>query len=149
MKKQLKELGFNIDKQLGIGVRRKIYVDDTSKRFAISRGKNLKVYDYKDLLGFDLSEDGNTTTQGRGLATLAGGLAFGTTGAIIGAMGARKSKNVCTDLTVSLILNDLQEPRFIVKYIVKPMKKSGMNYQAVSKQAQELLALLTYIDSQN
>ena len=45
----MKELGFNIDKQLSLGLRRAIYVDDTRKEFAISKGKNLKVYKYSDL----------------------------------------------------------------------------------------------------
>ncbi len=149
MKKQLKEKGFNIDKQMSLGLRRAIYVDDTSKRFAISKGKNLKVYKYSDLLGFELNEDGGSVTQGRGLATLAGGLAFGTAGAVVAAMGKRKNTGICTDLSVNIFLNDLQDSNLLVKFIAKPMKKKGLNYQAVQKQSMELITLLTYIDNQN
>jgi len=149
MKKKLQEMGFNIDKHLGLGIKQAIYVDDTNKRFALTKGKELRVYDYKDLLGFELNEDGDTVVQGKGLATLVGGVTFGITGALVGAAGPRKNKGICTELNIDIRLNDLSEPRYKVNYLVKPMKKSGIMYQSTLNQAQELVALLTYIDKQN
>src|SRR5574344_1211379 len=93
----LKQNNFIISKEEKIQSVNTIYVDDVNKKFAIQVGKKgkLKIYSYKDLGQYELNEDGNSILQGKGIATIVGGAAFGIFGAMAGAAGKRASTNIC------------------------------------------------------
>ena len=82
-------------------------IDDTNKIFYIVSGKYIFKFQYSKLSDIEISNDTKTYVSGKGLSTLAGGLAFGLPGAIVGSSGKRKVKTKETRTYFKLILNDL------------------------------------------
>lgn len=95
-----------------------IYVDDVHKLFAFSNQQ--KIYKYSDLI--DVQNESHTsiiTTPGKGSAgkAIVGGLAFGVTGAVVGAsMKKAPQQRTVTHRELHVILNDLQAPMVVFNY---------------------------------
>ena len=82
-----KEFAFYTDKKgnLMAGIR----IDDVNKQVAfIKNGAVSRTVSYRDILGYDVSEENNTEQKisGRAGRTIAGGLLFGPLGALAGLM---------------------------------------------------------------
>lgn len=160
----LRNEGFQISREFSISCTQypqgEFLVDDVSKKFAIrylesKRTNNpfalykytpvLRVYKYSDLGPFELSEDGNAISQGRGAATALGGVAFGLVGAMVGSSGKRKIQNTCTSLCVNVAVNDLQSPQLMIEFMNSEVKKDSGLYKEKLQQAQEFIGVLQYI----
>lgn len=135
--------------------KKKFYVDDQTKRFALidykcnpkEEKKSIKWYDYNygDLINFDLYENDRQITFGNGLTTLAEAALGGVTGAIIGStVGKKQVKNECNELTVKIIVNDLNNPLIEIP-ILGYCEKDTDTYSRGRKVADELIAMLSYI----
>lgn len=90
-------------------------VDDKNKKFAFSyiytnSAIGFQVFNYKDLIDFEVSENNKIVTSGTGGGALLGGLLLGTAGAIIGASGSRTSRQLCTSLRLTMYLNSIYNP---------------------------------------
>lgn len=144
---RLNEMSFRIIKEVKVDRKNTFYVDDINKKFAIKSSKDLKIFNYSDLLGYELIEDGDSIISGKSLATAVGGLTFGPIGALVGSAGKRKNSKVCTSLLVRLFLNDIMDPQFIFTYIQGQTKKSSMIYQAAIDGTRELTGVLRYIEN--
>ena len=108
-----KEFAFYTDKKgnLMAGIR----IDDVNKQVAfIKNGAVSRTVSYRDILGYDVSEENNTEQKisGRAGRTIAGGLLFGPLGALAGSAGSRKVKNIYTITTcrVTIQLKDISNP---------------------------------------
>jgi len=124
------------------------FVDDINKKFAISLNGNDRILNFSDLGAFELNEDGNSIAEGKGFATAIGGFAFGTVGALVGSSGKRKSQNTCSSLIVRIMVNDLQNPQIVIKYISNEIRKDNMQYKFSFENAKELISVLHYIEKQ-
>lgn len=135
----------------------KFVVDDNSKKFGIisynstTKKAEFKCYEYSKLINFNLYEDGEQLIAGRGLAAAGGALMFGVAGAVIGSVaGNRKVKNKCSELSVRIQVNDLQNP-LLTLAILANCDKSGsvasIYYNQAKKVADEVIATLTYIEA--
>lgn len=95
-----------------------IYVDDVHKLFAFSNKQ--KIYKYSDLI--DVQNESHTSvisTPGKGSAgkALVGGLAFGVTGAVVGAsMKKAPQQRQVIHKELHIILNDLEMPMIVFNY---------------------------------
>ncbi|RHM97863.1 hypothetical protein [Dielma fastidiosa] len=72
-----------------------LWIDETNKMFGIEMNcgiglKKIEIYKYEDLLNYEYLEDGICITRGGMGASLAGGLLFGGTGAIVGSITGKK-----------------------------------------------------------
>jgi len=144
---ELSSKGFIVSKQ-HLSREIELLVDDTNKKFAIIKNVNYKIYNYFDLLDFELNEDGNSIAKGKGLATAVGGLTFGVVGAMVGASGQRKSEDTCYSMIIRLMVNDLHEPQIVFSIIDGiEVKKSSYCYIENKKYAKEVISTLTYIQS--
>ncbi|SNR86283.1 hypothetical protein SAMN05446037_100182 [Anaerovirgula multivorans] len=144
---RLKEKGFEINKSLNLP-KYTFFVDNTNKKFAYGNKKELKIYNYADLLNFELKEDGNTVTGGKGVATAVGAATFGVVGAAVGMSGKRKNKSTCTSLAVHISVNDLDNPHIPFNFIDgTEHKKDGFLYKDFFGKAQELVSILAYIEN--
>jgi len=145
--------GLNADRTIRVGTgfdadMHYFMVDGDAKKFASYHKKTgLKVFNFDQLVDFEVQEDGNTITQGNGAKTLAGGLAFGAVGALAGAVSDKKTKTVCEQLCVRIKLNDLQTPLLSYPLIITKTKKNSMHYQMAADQVAELSATLEYIEN--
>ena len=139
--------GFIISKQQKI-TNIKFYVDDINMKFALIQKNHLRIYNYSDLLDFELNEDGNSIAKGKGLATAVGGLTFGLGGALVGMSGKRKSESTCNSMIIRMFVNDLQNSQIVISLISgMDVKKTSIIYTSNRDIAKDFVATLTYIQS--
>lgn len=127
-------------------------IDANSKKWLIPKGftgndiTKSTVYNYNDILDFELLEDGESIAKGGLGRAVAGGILFGGIGAVVGgATGSRKNKPVCTTLKIKISLNNISNPVEYISFITTPTKKDGLIYKSSEKAAHECLSLLEYI----
>ena len=74
-----------------------------------------KIYKFKDLIDYEIIENGSTvSSKGIGRA-IAGGLLFGGVGAIIGGVTAKsKTKNILNGLFLKIVINDFDNPNLMI-----------------------------------
>lgn len=82
-------------------------IDDKNKIFYTIVADNIYKYEFSKLMDVQISHNTKTYVSGKGLTSIAGGLAFGVPGAIAGSAGKRKVKTKETHTYFKLILNDL------------------------------------------
>lgn len=134
--------------------------DDTQKKWVILSGLFGKrdkstVYNYSDIVDFELLEDGESISQGGLGRALVGGALFGGVGAIVGGVtGKRKNKATCNSLKIKVTLNDINNPVVYITFLNTQTKKDGFVYKNLFKEAHECLSVLQLIcdnqsDSQN
>lgn len=131
----------------------KFIVDDENKTFSILNYNlifdkvDFKCVKYSDLINFNLFEDGEQQIQGKGMMAAGGALLFGVTGAVVGSVaGNSKIKNKCTELSVRIQINDLQNPLLSVTMLTNT-NKSSIWYKFAKQAADEIIATLTYIEN--
>lgn len=139
---KLKRAGFVADKEIEINKFR-FLADRKSKRFIVVQKNEFgKIYDFANVLSYEIKEDGESVVKGSAGRALIGGLFFGVTGAIIGSSGKRKISNYCTDLRLFIRLNDFEDPLIDMQVINFQTAKSGTIYQEYKKRLQEVCAYL-------
>lgn len=125
--------------------------DDTQKKWVILSavlGKRNKstVYNYSDIIDFELLEDGDSISKGGLGRALVGGVLFGGTGAVVGGVtGKRKNKSICNSLKIKVTLNDINNPVVYINFITTPTKKDGFVFKTIYKEAHECLSVLQLI----
>lgn len=143
---------FNATKKVGTFIE----FDDNKKQWLIPDGfmgkkKNPKIYNYSDIVDFELLEDGETITKGGLGRAVAGGLLFGGVGAVVGGVtGGKKSKSVCNSLKIKITVRNMNNPVIYINFLTAPAKKDSFTYKTMYKSAQECLSVLQLIcDSQD
>jgi len=110
---------------------------------------NRRIYDYNELVSYELIEDGETITSG-GLGRSIVGLTFGAVGGIIGGVTAkRRTKSLCSSLLIRITVNDIHESTRFIKFIETATKKSSLTYKSAFKNAQECLSIFELINKYN
>ncbi|MFI3206644.1 MAG: SHOCT domain-containing protein, partial [Clostridia bacterium] len=138
---------FNAKKRVG----NFIHFDDMNKKFAIPKTglsgkiKDLRIYNYTDLIDYELIEDGNSISKGGVGRALVGGALFGGVGAIVGGSTGHKRKNTCSKLQIKITMNNIESPTVYINFIEAETKKDGFLYKQVYSQAQEALSILNII----
>lgn len=158
-KKFLKSKNFTISKEIAFPMPSLIHtlkfvVDDYSKRFGFFKYQSignlceLQVWNYKDLVDFNLCEDGVQKIPGRGLFAAGGALLFGVKGAIIGSVAGDKTiQNICKEMTIQMKVNDLNNPLISIGLLDTPCDKQSYDYKEKKKFAEQIIATLTYIEA--
>ncbi|MDK0695919.1 DUF4428 domain-containing protein [Clostridium perfringens] len=131
-----------------------IEFDDTNRKWLIPNliyGKySTKVYDYKDILEFELLEDGEVITKGGLGRAVAGGILFGGVGAIVGGItGNKKTKSVVNSLKIKITLNDMNNPTIYIPLIKSKTKTNSVSYRGAYGLCQEILSTLDIITKSN
>lgn len=144
-------LKFNITKKIG----NYFYIDENHKKWTIPQGllKNKiiqsKIYNYTDILDFELIEDGNSVSKGGIGRAIVGGALFGGIGAIVGATTGHKQKQTCSILQIKIILNSMNSPIEYITLINTEIKKSSNTYKLSFNIAQQILSVLQIICESN
>ncbi|MDR1891830.1 MAG: SHOCT domain-containing protein [Oscillospiraceae bacterium] len=145
--------GFVVSRQVGTYIR----IDAINKKWCIPKnttrdgGKYPKIYDYGDLLEYELLEDNVSITKGGLGAAAVGGLLFGGAGAVVGSVvGGKKTKNKVKNMSIKLVLRNIDSPvDFIVFYSNSEFKTDSFIYKDFRRQASEVLALLAIITEES
>jgi hypothetical protein len=111
-----------------------IAIDNTHKKFCIVTRSSTKLYNYNDLLGVELIENGETLTKslrGSQIAGAAvGGLLLGGAGAIIGGLSGKKETiKLINNIEIKLTLNDTEKPIFDFVFFRRNNKKDNPSIQ--------------------
>lgn len=142
---------FNITKKIGTYLE----IDDENKLWRIpkltltGKHKEVPIYHYEDIVDYDLLVDdvgikGNSKFAG----AAAGGILFGASGAILGALGSGKKSEV-QSMKIKIVLNDINNPMILIKLFDSGLKKGSWIYNHFTKTAQEILSVLDLIVKQN
>ena len=123
-------------------------LDDINKKWKAPTTKSKRVHDYSELVDYSLIEDGNSITSGSLGRAIAGGLAFGGLGAVLGGMTG-KQKATCSKLQIMLTVNDIKQPTLFIDLLTYEVKKDSSVYKMYIEQAQEIIALLGIIKASN
>lgn len=132
------EKRLSIDSNIG-GV---IGFDETNKKWVIYDKYGLieQVYNYSDIVGFELLENGESVAEGGIKGALVGGILFGEAGAIVGSITGRKTNEICNSLKIKVTLNDISFPVTYVNLIDSEVKKSNPIYKNNLEIAQKCLS---------
>ncbi len=128
-----------------------IEFDDKQEKWLVlsailGRRNNSKVYNYSDIVDFELLEDGESVASGGLGRALVGGALFGGAGAVVGAVtGKKKAKGVCTSLKLKITVNDFNNPAVYINFITASTKKNSFLYKTVMDDAQECLSTFQLI----
>lgn len=138
---------FNPTKKIGTYVE----FDDNQKKWLVLSsilGKRNKstVYNYDEIIDFELLEDGESIASGGLGRALVGGVLFGGAGAVVGGVtGKKKSKGVCTSLKIKVTIDDFNNPAVYITFFEQKLKKDGIIYKSAIKDAQECLSTFQLI----
>ena len=104
-----------------------------------------KKIQFKDVLNYEVYEDGKNVVKGSAGKALIGGAFFGVTGAIIGSSGKRKVNNYCSLLKLLIRINDINTPLIEICFINSACNKDGILYKNYVKSIQETCALFEFM----
>lgn len=127
------------------------YVSLDEKNHTFTFGHASKIYNYSQLVSFELVEDGKTVykSSGRIGRAITGGFIAGGVGAIVGATTAnQKSDEKITRLEITAVIN----PGAVlnrISLISSETSKNGFVYTSNYQLAQRVIALLKSIDQYN
>lgn len=142
---QIEADNFTATKQIGNFVS----FDEGQQKWALLNlrsGKVVVTFNYSDVIGFELLEDGESVATGGLGRALIGGALFGGVGAIVGGVtGKRKSKEFCNNLKLKVTMNDINNPVIYINFIETKTKKDGFTYKTIEGAAQECLSVFQLI----
>lgn len=144
----LESKGFVISKQVfAPGNIASLLVDNINNKWAIisPRTSRVDILDYSDLIEYELLEDGESLVKGRVGSAIVGGMLFGGIGALAGASRKKKIKSICNSMSVRIIVNNLDNPQYVIPIISSPTKTDSIIYQSAMSIAQEFTSLLALI----
>lgn len=142
----LQQSGFRIAKSLHFN--KNHFTIDIEKKLINIASHNLnRTFEYKDLVSFEMVEDGNVIANSTNAAVV-GGLLFGVTGAVVGST-MRKQTNICTNMQLRISINDILNPSVAVILITDPGAiKNGVMYTQAFNFAKEICETLAVIKKQ-
>lgn len=133
-----------------------IEFDENNRQWLIPDGfngkkVNPKIYNFDDIVGFELLEDGDSITKGGIGRAIVGGALLGGVGAIVGGVtGKKKTKSVVNSLRVKITVNDTSKPTIYVNLLNSKTKTNSFIYKVSYTSAQEILSMLSVItENQN
>jgi len=138
---------FNPTKKIGAFIE----FDDTQQKWLVPSGlfrtkKKSIVYDYSDIVDFELLEDGESISSGGLGRALVGGVLFGGAGAVVGGVtGKKATKGICKSMKIKITVNDMNNPVVYVDLISSATKKDSIIYKTFHNSAQECLSVLQLI----
>lgn len=128
-----------------------IWFDDKHKWFVLPQGitskiDQSKIFSYKDIVGFELLEDGTSVSKGGFGKAVVGGALFGVTGVVAGGT-SKKMSSICTSMQIKITIDDNVHPMIVISIVNNGsnLKKSGILYRSSAEAAQQILSKLQVI----
>lgn len=126
-----------------------IQVDLTNRMFKIKNFFNENLYSLDKINSYELIEDGESISSG-GLGSAAiGGMLFGGSGAIVGALAGNKSTDYINSLRIKINMSDLDCPVVYIHLIKYKTKKNSMAYKYEIQKADVIISSLNTILSED
>jgi len=150
-KKYIQNDKFIPEKELQFGFINFMMNETTQQWTAYGKStKEIKIYNYSDLLEFEVFENGSSIAHGSAGSALVGGLLFGTVGAIVGSSIANSATATCTDFQLRIRVKNFSNPEIIIDLISgSDVPKVCEGYKIVTEFARKVVTNLTYIQNKN
>ena len=125
----------------------KLLIDNQNEKFIYQTGKKYsKVYNFSDIINYEVYENGKSQVQGRAGSALIGGAFFGLSGLIVGSSMSRNINEHCSQLKLIIRLNDFDNPQIVITYANNTsLDKSSSSYAKLKTQLQSLCSMLEYM----
>lgn len=148
-KKDLVSAGFQIEKEAREPSGNfYLAIDPKNKRWVlvIPNLPHPYVYKFKELISYELVDDGETTYSSNTGKALVGGLLFGAAGAVVGAASKKKVKTTCKDMHINLNINVIKSPMQVLQIINDAeISRDSDLYKQNLAFAKNVMAMLAYI----
>lgn len=119
-----------------------LQIDTTNKLFKIKNVSCDKIFNFSDIIDFELLEDDISIASG-GLGRAFVGSIAGHAGAVVGAVtGKKTTKRKITKLIVKVTINDFDFPCIMISLINKPIKNTSKDYQKAFNEAHQIISML-------
>lgn len=105
------------------------------------------VFDFSELIDFELLEDGVSVTKGGVGSAIVGGALSGGVGAIVGSNVGKKQNDMCSKMSVMISTTDDFCPSVEIPFIVRETKKKSIQYRTAKASANKVMALLSVIEN--
>lgn len=136
-----KLLNFKPTSKLGL-----IHIDEKNKQWSVHN----RVFDYSELVEYELLENGTSVTKGGIGKAVVGGVLLGGVGAIVGgSTGKKTTKTICENLKLKITLSNMKNPIEYINLISTATKTGDQIYKQKYNLAQECISALQIIASQN
>lgn len=128
-----------------------ILFDDENKKImfpkSILKLTKAKIYNYSEIIEYEILEDGESITKGGLGRAVVGGVLLGGVGAVVGGLtGGKTTKRKIKTFQVKIVLDNLAHP---VEYIDmlngSETKSDSFIYKAIKKDAEDIVAILAGI----
>ena len=104
---------------------------------------------FSDIISYELLEDGDTQTKGGLGSAMAGGIAFGPLGALVGASTGRKTTSrICDSMRIRITLRNAAAPVEYVNLLQMRVSRKSAAYKKAYEQAQEILGVLDVLTAE-
>ncbi len=138
--KKIWESKYKTTKKLG-----NLYIDENAKKWYVF-GYN-QVYNYSDILDFEISENGTKYKSKGGITrSVVGGLTFGVAGAVVGASTAKRVTTV-NSMNINITVDNPQNPLVTIVIICSEVNTSSFEYKNSVQLANQIISQLTYMQS--
>lgn len=123
-----------------------LQIDENNKSFKIGHD----IFEFSNLLSYELLEDGQSITKGGLGRAVAGGILFGGIGAIVGGVtGGKKSKGICNSMKLRVTLKNAHTDTTYITFIASETKTKSFIYQTAQSNAQSCISALEIIADLN
>ena len=124
----------------------RLLIDTKHKQFTYAVGKKYSdIIKFKDVLSYEIYEDGNSVVKGSAGRALIGGAFFGVTGALVGSSGKREISNYCQSLKLLIRINNIDQPLLEISFISGKTEKDGFTYKKCLNSLQQICAYFEYM----
>ena len=128
----------------------KLLIDNKHQLFAFiqTHDSPTKLYSYRDLIRYEIYEDGTKYVEGRAGSALVGGFFFGLGGAIVGSARSRNVKSISNNLKLILYINDFDSPQLQFIYNTRALNKASDTYKSKVENLHSVCSILEYMLNQ-
>ena len=124
----------------------RLLIDTKNRQFIYVLGKKYSpVIHFKDILSYEVYEDGNSVVKGSAGRALIGGAFFGVIGALVGSSGKRRVSNYCSSLKLLIRVNDIDNPQIEISFINSQIDKNSFTYKTCIKSLQKITSYFEYM----
>lgn len=119
-------------------------VDEKNQLWRAPRIYSSTIFSYKDILNFELLENGEAITKGGLGNAIVGGALLGGVGAIVGGVvGPKKTKQEITEYRIKIVVKNFYFSEVYINFLETGKVKSGsFLYKTYAASAQQILSML-------
>lgn len=118
-----------------------IQFSDNTKEFIIGSGDTADIFEYENIVDYELLQNGATISKGSMGSAIVGGLLFGTTGAVVGAAGSKRiDVDVCTNLSIKITLKDTYRKVCYITFVNGSLATNSTAYNVAYTLAQNCMS---------